>query len=83
MQIPAELTATIATTTGFDLDTVEAFLPVYVETAARLVQAGETTLENLDHELVARVASERIRRTLEANVDTILERVWEAANAAA
>lgn len=81
MNLDTATLARIATATGTDLADVQAFVPVFVETAVRLVQAGETTLEALDFELVGRVASERIAHVLEQEADTILERVWEAANA--
>lgn len=74
-----------AEATGTDERDVAAFLPVFVETAVRMIQAEEISLDDLQTphgwSSVARVASNRIRDLLDANAEEIMGRVWDAANA--
>lgn len=72
----------IATAANVTTEYAEAWTQAYAQTAAKLIAAGETTLDNLDHELVHEVMQARFRKLIEDNFDAIAEEVWNRVNAA-
>lgn len=83
MTLTADTIAKLAAAGNVTAEYAQAWTEAFAATAAKLVAAGEMTLDNLDLPLVHEVMQARLERLFDDNFEAIATEVWERANAAA